>query len=1364
MKKSILLIFAYSAIILSSVVVNAQTTRYWKGAGSSDNIDDDGNWWNIHPNAGDNLYFDNTTGSHHWAYSNYGAGSWFGEIKTFNGAGGIKFYGNNTYVYKFENFSDGNLFEINNSTVGNRIGYDLEINPVGSGGISLTGSSLTIDCNNAASRILKIYGSYSLSVSNVISQINTTGGFSASLVVYNAPTLTLSGANTFSGGTTLSAGVLKIGVNSNGSVGSITSSAIGTGSLTLNGGTISSNNTTARSILNPFTLGGDITLGDGTNTGTLTLSASGSLTGTRQLTIASAVIFEGVLSGTQTTYGITKAGAGALTLSGGNTYTGLTTISAGTLKLNKSGGTTIPVTNDITASGGTLQISSNQTINNLTLSGSGNLTVDNGVTLSINGTFDYSGSSTISLGSGASIAYGAGATLKYSGNVARTTSNSEWPTTSAPSNVIINTTSPGTVTLHAARSISGNFTINSGATFDVSTSNFALNVAGAWTNSGGTFIPRSGTVTFNGATAQSIGTETFYDVVFSGIGGKTAGGNLTVTHNFSNSGSLDMTGYTLAISGTTTNTGTVRFSGLANGIAIGTGIVEYYGTTQTVASGNYSTLNIMNPGIKTAGGNINATALDNGGPINNAAILDMVGFTLTATVDNAGATIRFNGASNGIAVSTGTVEYYGATQNVATGTYSILNITAAGTKTAGGSIIVSNALDNGGSSNVASVLDMAGNTLTLNGTFDNAGATIRFNGAGNGKAISSGTVEYYGITQTIASGVYSTLNITAAGTKTAGGIITITSALDNGGPSNVAAVFDMAGYTLNASTIDNTGATVKFSGATNGKAITTGTVEYYGASTQTVTAGTYATLNITTSGTKSIAGAITATNVNVYSPAVLEIAGSGNLTVTNLSTYAAGGLLIKSTPTGTGSLLNSTFNVNATVERYIANDWKWHFLSSPVAAQAVWPEFAPSTPFGASGWNWDFYYFNPKCPANGLSWVNLRKTNGDYNNGTVDDASSNAGFGNTSPPDFTVARGYMVAYTSGWTTGSPTTHLFTGALNTGSISKPVVSSASQYNLVGNPYPSAIDWKAPSGWTRSSLVLNGSGYDYWIWNDNAGNYGIFNSANTTGTNGTSRYIAPLQAFFVKANADGNLGMDNGIRVHDNTQAWLKNAEAETTSLRLKLTSSVNSYSDEMVVDFDPSFTGGGSDKFWSFYSEAPEIYSVKDGINYSINRYNGITENLLVPVATKTGVKATYTITATNISDFTLTNKVILEDLKTGTMQQLNDNPVYSFAAKAGDDANRFVLHFADVTTSVTKPAAKETFSLYQNNGNLNIISQSNVNAEIMVTNMLGQVVLRGKTNGNTLTTLNAGLLKNGVYVVSLVGNGRIVSKKIVVSK
>ena len=91
---------------------------------------------------------------------------------------------------------------------------------------------------------------------------------------------------------------------------------------------------------------------------------------------------------------ITKNGLGLLNLSEGNSYTGSTTINGGELKLNKTGGGTVPSGNSIIInSGGTLKVSSNQTLSSISLNSGGTLIVDAGVTLSLT-TFSQNGTVT----------------------------------------------------------------------------------------------------------------------------------------------------------------------------------------------------------------------------------------------------------------------------------------------------------------------------------------------------------------------------------------------------------------------------------------------------------------------------------------------------------------------------------------------------------------------------------------------------------------------------------------------------------------------------------------------------------------------------------------------------------------------------------------------------------------------------------------------------------------------------------------------------------------------------------------------------------------------------------------------------------
>ena len=132
-------------------------------------------------------------------------------------------------------------------------------------------------------------------------------GAAGTLTKSGVGALTLSGSNAYTGTTTLSGGALALG--SSGAIGS-------TGNIVFSGGTLqySASNTTDYSSR----------ISSGTSTGAVSIDTNGQN-----------VTFSSSLSSSQSG-GLTKAGAGTLTLSGTNTYTGATTISAGTLKLGNS--------------------------------------------------------------------------------------------------------------------------------------------------------------------------------------------------------------------------------------------------------------------------------------------------------------------------------------------------------------------------------------------------------------------------------------------------------------------------------------------------------------------------------------------------------------------------------------------------------------------------------------------------------------------------------------------------------------------------------------------------------------------------------------------------------------------------------------------------------------------------------------------------------------------------------------------------------------------------------------------------------------------------------------------------------------------
>lgn len=201
-------------------------------------------------------------------------------------------------------------------------------------------------------------------ISGII-QNNAAAGLVA-LSKIDAGTWVLSGNNTYSGGTTLSAGTLNI--NASGT--SATNSAIGTGTFTISGGTI--DNTSAGTVTlatnNVLALNGNFTY---TGSNNLNLgNGNVSTNAARSITVSANTL---TIGGTFTSGGvITKLGNGTLSLSGTNSANPGMIVTAGTLNLtntNTFGAGNITVAN--TTANAVLNVSAGA---NITLSGNGSST------------------------------------------------------------------------------------------------------------------------------------------------------------------------------------------------------------------------------------------------------------------------------------------------------------------------------------------------------------------------------------------------------------------------------------------------------------------------------------------------------------------------------------------------------------------------------------------------------------------------------------------------------------------------------------------------------------------------------------------------------------------------------------------------------------------------------------------------------------------------------------------------------------------------------------------------------------------------------------------------------------------------------
>jgi hypothetical protein len=472
-------------------------------------------------------------------------------------------------------------------------------------------------------------------------------------------------------------------------------------------------------------------------------------------------------------------------------------------------------------------------------------------------------------------------------------------------------------------------------------------------------------------------------------------------------------------------------------------------------------------------------------------------------------------------------------------------------------------------------------------------------------------------------------------------------------------------------------------------------------------------------------------NWNPSTPgAITDVTIPGGLTnyPTVTTARSCHNLTIQSGAAGTGSIIGNnllTIGDTATVEHYIPGAASaWHFLSSPVTSQAISPAFTFPT-----STEYDFFAWYEQTEE----WVNFKSTSG---------TTWTMANGSTS---FVAGKGYLVQYLA----ANPT-KIFTGILNTGTINFPMTISGigtfAKSNLAGNPYPSSIDWKSATGWDKSNLATLGSGYDYHVWNDAASQYGVYNDQNSVdiGTHNVSRYIAPMQGFFVTAAVAGNLTMNDNARVHS-SQSWLKSGSNE--GLRLKVTAPENKGSDEILIDLGHSSSLGGAAKWYSFVPTAPSLSIPKSGTEYSISFMETITNETVIPVSFKAGIDGQYTINA-NLQE--LPNaQVYLLDNKLVKTQNLSENPVYTFTASKNDDASRFVLHFGNVF-GVNETANPQQVNIYASNNSVYVaVTKTGLaKGEVYVYNTLGQVMAHQYLSGD-LTKINL-VASSGYYLVKVI--------------
>ncbi|MBE0663270.1 MAG: hypothetical protein IH597_12495 [Bacteroidales bacterium] len=455
----------------------------------------------------------------------------------------------------------------------------------------------------------------------------------------------------------------------------------------------------------------------------------------------------------------------------------------------------------------------------------------------------------------------------------------------------------------------------------------------------------------------------------------------------------------------------------------------------------------------------------------------------------------------------------------------------------------------------------------------------------------------------------------------------------------------------------------------------------------------------------------------------LSIAIDGELTVNDGAALAVSGdFLIDSDPTGTGSFVNlgAPLMFDGTVKQFMPGFLAWHLVSVPVNAVESYDVFLNCY---LQTWN-----------EPGSVWVDVQPDQW------------------TSVTLNTPMLGYATAFH-----GTDDKMLeFTGMLNDGPYSIAVTALGTSgnpdydgWNLVGNPYPSALDVDG-AGWTRVNV---GNGVAYW--DETIDNYRYY--AFGVPANNGSQFIPPMQGFFVKASANGTIGVSNAARAHT-TQNFYKSDPTNT----LRLLVQHGNFSDEAVIRFAED-AGVNYDEQFDFFKlvaseDVPQIYSVtSNNESLAINAMPSINNEIPVNVGFKAGVDAMMSLTASGINSFDDMLPVWLYDQVADVQWNLRDNPVYNFVANTEDDVNRFQIHFKTLTG--VPGMDQQVANIFAINKQV-YVDAGNAKGEIIIMNVLGQELVReALTEQMNVITLP---VSNSYVVVKVISDQGISSRKVFV--
>lgn len=541
-----------------------------------------------------------------------------------------------------------------------------------------------------------------------------------------------------------------------------------------------------------------------------------------------------------------------------------------------------------------------------------------------------------------------------------------------------------------------------------------------------------------------------------------------------------------------------------------------------------------------------------------------------------------------------------------------------------------------------------------------------------------------------------------------------------------------------------------------------GSIGFVGSSAQTIPANTFSANRIRNLIINNTSG--------VNSSGNLEITGFLKVENGNINTGDALSLISDATQT---ALIDGSGNGQVVglvkMQRYLDIAFGYKYFSSPFQNSVV-EDFDPFMDFADPTTDFPHAY----------------RYNENRNieiGGTLEDATG----WEVHTGNLNIAEGYALNFGN---TLDPVLVEISGEVNNGTLeAKTLLNNHRKYtrgfHLVGNPYPSPIDWDAGNGWTRNNIdnaiyFFTASDTDQYT-----GNYTSYvNEVSTedpTVDGRSSNIIPSMQGFFIKVSdsdtqdlVTGSFGMDNRVRINNFTQEFLK-AQKQNPKQLLRLTAgfigeikkdaTVIYFSPYSTLDFEKEFD---AHKLMNSNKETPNFYNItRDKKELAINAIPFPTSGNYnkIPLGIKAEKSGRMSIALNAMENLSSRFNIYLIDHFRKIGQNLSQNPDYVFDIKEGTHNARFELMFSE--EKITNPAFAFNEPFHVEVINNEVVVKLNLEDDqegiLQASTMIGQVLQIKKGSGQEQVELN-GITSNGVYIINLlVGESRY-SKKVLIKK